>query len=64
MELQEYRCDLCHKLLFKGILIESVIEVKCKRCHNITSFKGHQESEFVCLNSPHCPHRITTADHA
>lgn len=29
--LKEYRCP-CGKLLFKGLILVSVIEIKCKRC--------------------------------
>jgi len=35
--LNEYRCD-CGKLLFRGILSFSVIEIKCKRCGKIHLF--------------------------
>lgn len=37
----EYRCR-CGKLLFKGTIILSTIEVKCKRCGNTETF-GHEE---------------------
>lgn len=37
----EYRCR-CGKLLFKGIIILSTIEVKCKRCGNTETF-SHEE---------------------
>lgn len=33
-ELPEYRCT-CGKLLFKGVLLFSTIEIKCKRCHEV-----------------------------
>ncbi len=33
-ELPEYRCT-CGKLLFKGVLFFSSIEIKCKRCGEI-----------------------------
>jgi PAS domain S-box-containing protein len=33
----EYRCD-CGKLLFKGLLLDSKLEIKCKRCHKIKVF--------------------------
>jgi len=32
--LQEYRCG-CGKLLFKGLVLKGVVEVKCKRCQSI-----------------------------
>ncbi len=37
--LLEYRCD-CEKLLFKGILFTSIIELKCKRCHKVSELYG------------------------
>lgn len=38
MELVEYRCT-CDKLLFKGMLRDGVIEVKCKSCHKIARWE-------------------------
>jgi hypothetical protein len=35
--LQEYRCS-CGKLLFKGFLLLSLVEIKCKRCAKTTVF--------------------------
>jgi phage FluMu protein Com len=35
--LEEYRCA-CGKLLFKGRIYVSLVEIKCKRCANISSF--------------------------
>jgi phage FluMu protein Com len=32
--LKEYRCS-CNKLLFKGVLIDCKIEIKCRRCGGI-----------------------------
>ncbi len=53
----EYRCTSCHKLLFKGLLVESEVEVKCKRCGNLNLFQGEPADKFTCLVYP-CPHRI------
>ena len=36
-ELQKYRCS-CGKLLFKGKLFLSMVEIKCKRCGIIARF--------------------------
>lgn len=36
--LIEYRC-VCGKLLFKGLLLLSIIEVKCKRCGETRIFR-------------------------
>ncbi|MDP3962886.1 MAG: hypothetical protein Q8Q39_00085 [bacterium] len=54
---REYRCKQCGKLLFKGILVESEIEVKCRGCHEISVFKGENASELLCM-IPDCPRRI------
>ncbi|MBI3888277.1 hypothetical protein HY311_00590 [Candidatus Nomurabacteria bacterium] len=42
MELNEYRCDKCDKLLCKGCLTDkdNMLEVKCRNCHNIQFFQG------------------------
>lgn len=40
--LKEYRCQ-CGKLLFKGYLLMSLVEVKCKSCGRLRSFHGIQE---------------------
>ncbi len=53
----EYRCKGCEKLLFKGILVESEIEVKCKRCGKINVFIGVPEESLLCFVSP-CPYRV------
>lgn len=54
---REYRCEKCHKLLFKGLLIESEIEVKCKQCHTLNVVKASQFNELLCAIAK-CPHRI------
>jgi PAS domain S-box-containing protein len=33
--LNEHRCQNCNKLLFKGIFIDSIVEIKCSRCGTI-----------------------------
>jgi phage FluMu protein Com len=43
--LKEYRCS-CGKLLFKGLLGTSIVEIKCKRCNNISSF-GDMKSDKI-----------------
>jgi len=37
--LQSYRC-ICGKLLFKGFLLDSTIQIKCKKCGKLMSFQG------------------------
>jgi|GEM_PF-2074851 len=34
-KLGEYRCLACGKLLFKGLLLLSTVEVKCRRCREL-----------------------------
>ncbi|MDP3958121.1 MAG: Com family DNA-binding transcriptional regulator [bacterium] len=55
----EYRCAKCDKLFFKGILIDSEVEVKCKRCGEMNLIKGVPANKYVCLIYP-CPRRIST----
>jgi PAS domain S-box-containing protein len=43
--INEYRCD-CGKLLFKGLLLDSHLEIKCKRCGKIKSLGGLYEGEI------------------
>lgn len=45
LNLAEYRCT-CGKLLFKGLLYQCVIEVKCRRCGEITT-RGIEESDLI-----------------
>lgn len=44
MELREYRCKVCGKLLCKGQLnhADRVLEVKCRGCGNIQIFWGEE----------------------
>lgn len=46
--LKEYRCQVCHKLLCKGLLQDSssVLEVKCRGCGRICTFVG-EDREIV-----------------
>ena len=47
--LNEYRCD-CGKLLFRGILSFSVIEIKFKRCNKVHLFYDNKiVDEFFSL---------------
>lgn len=55
---KEFRCQSCNKLLFKGVLIESEIEVKCKRCDTISIFNGVSADSFICFVE-NCPGRVT-----
>jgi|GEM_PF-2737690 len=37
-QLRDYRCLTCNKLLFKGNLVDSIVEIKCKGCKQINIF--------------------------
>ncbi len=54
--IKEYRCKVCEKLLFKGLLIESIVEIKCRSCHAMNTLKSSKSDEYLCLVSP-CPYR-------
>lgn len=56
--INEYRCTQCRKLLFKGLLVEGELEIKCKACHALNVVAASQFNELLCL-IPHCPHRIS-----
>lgn len=45
---QEYRCPNDDKLLFKGILIDSDVEIKCKGCRKIVQITGVPASSALC----------------
>lgn len=47
LNLAEYRC-ICGKLLFKGLLYQCVIEVKCRRCGEITT-RGNDDSDLIAF---------------
>ncbi|OGY48072.1 MAG: hypothetical protein A2840_01900 [Candidatus Buchananbacteria bacterium RIFCSPHIGHO2_01_FULL_47_11b] len=55
---KEYRCPDCDKLLFKGLLIDSEVEIKCRRCRTIKTLKGEPADKFICYKYP-CPYRIS-----
>lgn len=54
---KEYRCSVDKKLLFKGLLVESEIEIKCRSCGHMNVIRGDDINEFVCLIKP-CPRRV------
>lgn len=37
-KLREYRCPVCNKLLFIGLLSGAKIEIKCRNCRIINKF--------------------------
>jgi len=56
MDYKEYRCE-CGKLLFKGLLIESEVQIKCRGCGKIISITGEKADKYLCMTYP-CPRRI------
>ena len=54
--IKEYRCQMCKKLLFKGLLIESIIEIRCRSCQTMNTVESSKSDEYLCLVSP-CPYR-------
>ncbi len=61
MVYEEFRCGTCKKLLFKGILVDSAVEVKCKKCGVTTKFNGADSQKLVCHVFP-CPGRRTLSN--
>ncbi|MBI4272729.1 Com family DNA-binding transcriptional regulator [Candidatus Uhrbacteria bacterium] len=53
----EYRCQTCKKLLFKGVLVESEIEIKCRSCHQMNVIAASDMNEYLC-GIKNCPGRI------
>lgn len=42
---KEYRCNNCNKLLFKGVIEEGVIEIKCRGCKEINTIEVDRDLE-------------------
>ena len=55
--LKDYRCPHDDKLLFKGMLVDSVIEVKCRGCGNIVELIGESSDKLICKKVG-CPNRV------
>ncbi|MEK7122411.1 MAG: hypothetical protein AAB855_00990, partial [Patescibacteria group bacterium] len=47
----------CKKLMFKGIVIEGVVEIKCRSCHTINTVSASEMKEYLCAIK-NCPGRI------
>lgn len=56
MLYNEYRCSFCNKLLFKGILVDSEVETKCRGCGSVCTFHGEGKEKLLCFIE-HCPGR-------
>lgn len=57
MIYQEYRCEKCKKLMFKGILVDSEVEIKCRACGEMSIFKGISQEKLLCFKE-NCPGRV------
>lgn len=55
--IRDYRCPSCNKLLFKGILVDSEVEAKCRGCGKLHTFHGEQKDTLLCFKE-NCPGRI------
>jgi len=55
--LKDYRCTRCRKLLFRGLLVEGEVEIKCKHCHALSAVSASLHDRLVCLVDP-CPNRV------
>lgn len=55
---REYRCQACQKLLFKGILVEGEVEVRCRGCHDLVTIQANSANDLMCL-IPNCPNRVS-----
>lgn len=61
MLYKDYRCPSCHKLLFKGLLVDSEVEVKCRGCGGLHIFHGEPKDKLLCFTEQ-CPNRKTIND--
>lgn len=59
--LKEFRCTACKKLLFKGVFVASIIELKCRSCGEMNMFNGEENEEILCFKGV-CPGRVTTIE--
>ncbi len=55
--LKEYRCPQCRKLLFRGVLVEGDVEIKCRHCHALSTVSATMHHRLLCGVDP-CPNRI------
>lgn len=61
MLYREHRCPECQKLLFKGVLVDSEVEVKCRGCGSLNTFHGVPKEELLCFTKS-CPRRVSRTD--
>lgn len=55
--LKDYRCPQCRKLLFRGLLVEGEVEIKCRHCHALSVQSASLHDGRLCLVDP-CPNRV------
>lgn len=55
---KEYRCPNDSKLLFKGLLLEGEVEVKCKYCKELVLITQGELHGIVCFK-PDCVQRVS-----
>jgi len=58
MIYQDYRCASCGKLLFKGLLVDSEVEVKCRGCGALGTHHGVPKEKLLCFKED-CANRKT-----
>jgi len=63
MVYQQFRCETCKKLLFKGVLVDSEVEVKCRGCGNMNTYHGLSKERLLCFVDP-CPGRVSKREAA
>ncbi len=44
-------------MLFKGLLVEGSVEIKCKHCHTISTVTASRGDRLLCMIDP-CPNRV------
>lgn len=55
---KEYRCPNDGKLLFKGLLVEGEVEVKCKYCKELVIINQGDIQGIICMQSD-CANRVS-----
>ena len=55
--LKDYRCTHCKKLLFRGLLVEGEVEIKCRHCGTLTTASASLHRRLLCMVDP-CPNRV------
>lgn len=56
--MKEFRCENDNKLLMKACLVDADVEIKCKACGMINSFKvSDAQEKYLCYKLP-CENRV------